>query len=150
MFGLLWAVFFVLFPCVFLFVIFPWTVFFGLFSSSRFCFPLTSCFILCFVFIEPFSSRLCLFLPGVLAPLTFFFCLITFSFLSSWVFFGPFSWCFFLSFVLFVLFSLVHFLCVVFFVPLLRPFCFVSLHRSFYSPPFLPVFVSSFPEFSPC
>ena len=109
----LWAVFFVL---PFYLRCCLWTVFFRLFSSSRFS-SSTSCFSLCFVFIEPFSSRLCLFLPGVLAPLTFFFCLITFSFLSSWVFCGPFSWCFFLSFVLFVLFSLVHFLCVVFFVP---------------------------------
>ena len=139
----LWAIFFVL---PFSLRCFLWTVVFRPFSLRCFLRPvcsLTSYFFLC-------SFLLSCFLPvsvsssRILALLTLFFCLITFSFLGSWVFCGPFSSCFFLSVVLFVLFSLVRFLC------FLRPFCFVSLLRSFYSPRFLPVFVSSFPEFSPC
>ena len=116
---------------------------FLVFGFLRFSGPFSSCFFLVsffssLVFFVPFSSRLCLFLPGGLALLTLSFCLITFSFLGSWVFCGLFCSCFFLSVVLFMLFSFVRFLCVGFFVPLFRPFCFVSLHRSFYSPVFSP------------
>ena len=116
-------------------------VFFALFSSSRLF--LHFLLLSLFIFIELFSSRLCLFLPDSrLANVILLF--------DHFFFFGflGFLWAVFL-----VLLSFCCFIHAVFFGPFscfLRPFCFVSLLRSFYSPRFLPVFVSSSPEFSPC